>query len=135
MKPHEFYLDIDFWDDHCLLVWPVNQQQAEDWYKENFPENDPEDFSELADANMVSYCGNKRIIFMREWETSVEKIAFLAHECVHIANHILLDKGVREKKGQDETLAYFVSYLMRRFLEAIKQIEATPLGDVQSVGE
>jgi len=135
MKPHEFYLDIDFWDDHCLLVWPVNQQQAEDWYKEKFPKSDPEDFPQLVDGDMVSYCGNKRIIFMREWETSVEKIAFLAHECVHIANHILLDKGVREKKGQDETLAYFVGYLMRRFLEAIKQIEAMPLGDVRTVGE
>ena len=135
MKPHEFYLDIDFWDDHCLLVWPVNQQQAEEWYKEKFPERDPEDFSQLVDGDMVSYCGNSRIIFMRKWKTSVEKISFLSHECVHIANHILLDKGVREKKGQDETLAYFVGYLMRRFLEAIKQIEATPLGDVRAVGE
>jgi len=135
MKPNEFYLDIDFWDDHCLLVWPVNQQQAEDWYKEKFPESDPEDFSQLVDGDMVSYCGSRRIIFMRKWETSVEKIAFLSHECVHIANHILLDKGVREKKGQDETLAYFVGYLMRRLLEAIKQIEAMPLGDVRTVGE
>jgi hypothetical protein len=134
MKPHEFYLDIDFWEDHCNLVWPVNKESAEQWYKDKFPDKDPEDFPQLNDARAISYCGDSRIIFIKDWEMSVENISYLCHECVHIANHILLDKGVKEKKGYDETLAYFVGYLMRNFLEAIKQIEADPSGGERAVG-
>jgi hypothetical protein len=134
-KPHEYYLDIDFWEDHCLLVWPVTQETAEQWYKEKFPNVKEEDFPEINAAGMLSYCGDQRIIFMKEWEMSVEKIAWLAHECVHIANLILTDKGVDEKDGKDEALAYFVSYLMRKLLEAIKQIEGEIPADEQRVGE
>lgn len=134
MNPNEFYLDIDFWNDHCLIVWPADKEKAEKWYREKFPNREPETFNELEDADAVSYCGDARIIFLKEWEMSVEKISNLAHECVHIANHILVDKGVREKKGDDETLAYFVGYLMRHLLAAVKQIEEDLTGDVQSVG-
>jgi len=135
MKPHEYYLDIDFWEDHCLLVWPVTQQSAEEWYRNKFPNIKAEDFPEINTAGMLSYCGDQRIIFMKEWEMTTEKIAWLAHECVHIGNLILQDKGVDEKEGKDEALAYFVSYLMRKLLEAIKQIEEDDLGDERAVEE
>ena len=56
----------------------------------------------------------------------------LAHECVHVANHILLEKGVMEEKGEDETAAYFVGYLVRHLLEAFRQTEANAPADVQA---
>jgi len=135
MKPNEYYIDIDFWQDHCVLVWPVNRADAEEWYKQRFPLREPEEFSQLEDSDAISYCGDTRIIFIKKWEFNSENIGRLAHECVHIANHILADKGVKEKKGCDETLGYFVAYLLRNFLDAIKQIEEGDSGDERSTGE
>ena len=132
MKPHEFYLDIDFWDDYCLFVWPVTKESAEEWYKDKF--NESENCDDINTSTAITFLGdNRRIIFFKEWNGSIENIAILAHECIHVANYILKDKKVKEDENSDEVLAYFVGYLMRHFLGAIKQIEGVVPADGQTV--
>ena len=119
---HEFYLDIDFWDDHCLLVWPVNKEQAEAWFDKKFPDYEKQDFSALNSCQALSVLGSTcRVIFFREWKNNIDYMGHLAHECVHVSNFILNDKGVREEKGADEAQAYFVSFLFRKLYAALKQ--------------
>jgi hypothetical protein len=137
MKPKEFYVDIDVWEDGCWFVWPVNKEQAEEWFKDKFPKDESQEFEELADGHTdaLSYCGTPKVIFFKDWEMSSSKIGVLAHEIVHVANQTLSDRGVKEKKGCDEALCYLVGFLMRNALEQFKRIEAECLGDEQAVGE
>ena len=91
-------MDIELWEDHCILVWPVNREQANKWFAKKFPEVEADDFKMLDSCQAISVLGDTyRIVFFREWKNNEEYFGHLTHECVHISNHILLDKGVRRK--------------------------------------
>ena len=93
----EYYLEIDIYRGGCWLLWPSNRKQAEEWYNNKFKPT--------------------------EWHFNPEWISNLTHECVHVANHILEVRGVKEEKGCDEAQAYLVGFLVSRFLTALKSVK------------
>jgi len=121
MKTKEFYLKIDNWKSGCWLVWPVNRKQAEAWLHQKFTDDDSREIPHLDTADACTVCSCPPIIFLTKWNSSPEWIANLTHECIHVANHILEQRGVKEKEGCDEALAYLVGYLVESFMIALKK--------------
>jgi hypothetical protein len=122
-KISEYYLEIDIYRGGCWLVWTANRKDAEYWYNNKFKPPQKQEFPSLDDADAVSILGNVNIIILTEWKHTPEWISNLAHECVHVANHILEVRGVKEEKGCDEAQAYLVGFLLSRLLTALKSVK------------
>jgi len=122
-KPKEYYQEIDIYRGGCWLLWPSNREQAEDWYNNKFKHTERQEFHSLDEADAVSILGTSNVIVLTEWHNNPEWISNLAHECVHVANHILQNRGIKEEKGCDEAQAYLVGFLVSRFLTALKSIK------------
>lgn len=136
MKPKEFYISVDVFEDGCYFVWPVNKESAEEWFKENYPNYDAENFDDLLDGNTdaLAVHSSPKVIFFTDWDTTSDKISTLAHEIIHVSNYIIADKHIKEEKGCDEVLCYLVGFLMRNALEEFKRIEEENPGYEQAVG-
>jgi hypothetical protein len=122
-KPKEYYQEIDIYRGGCWLLWPSNREQAEEWYNNKFKHTERQEFISLDEADAVSILGTTNVIVLTEWHFNPEWISNLTHECVHVANHILEVRGVKEEKGCDEAQAYLVGFLVSRFLTALKSIK------------
>ena len=136
MKPKEFYIPVDVFEDGCWIVWSINKESAEEWFKDKFPNYDAENFDDFSDGHTdaLAVHSTPKVIFISDWETTSEKISTLAHEFIHVANYIILDKQIKEEKGCDEVLCYLVGFLMRKALEEFKRIGEENPGDEQAVG-
>jgi len=122
-KPKEYYLEIDIYRGGCWLLWPANRKQAEDWYNNKFKHTERQEFHSLDEADAVSILGTSNVIVLTEWRNNPEWISNLTHECVHVANHILHNRGIKEEKGCDEAQAYLVGFLVSRLLTALKSVK------------
>lgn len=47
------------------------------------------------------------------WIADPQDIVTLVHECIHLANRILRDRGITVTPTDDETLAYYHGYLFK----------------------
>lgn len=64
------------------------------------------------------------VVLPWEWESTPQKIATLAHECLHAAiilhriRHIPLPKDIHHENNDEEGLCYLTDWLIQKFLEA-----------------
>lgn len=56
------------------------------------------------------------IILNSKFDGSPALTAILAHECYHAVEFVLRDRGVSSNKSTSEAWAYYLSYLMEKFL-------------------
>jgi len=120
MKPKEYYLDIPVINSSCWFVWPVTKDSAKDWLNQKFGVE--HEFDNLGiTTNACAVLGSVPIVFLTEWKNNPEWISILVHECIHVGNYILKQRGIEEKEGYDEMQAYLIGHLVESFLTALKK--------------
>lgn len=60
------------------------------------------------------------IVLNSKYDDSPRVVATLAHECYHAVEFVLRDRGVASNKSTSEAWAYYLSYLMEKFLTHLK---------------
>lgn len=58
----------------------------------------------------------QRIIWLREFEWTVEDIAVMAHEIIHLVMRVLEDKLIPINDDNSETVAYLYEYYIKEIL-------------------
>lgn len=81
----------------------------------NQPEN-MDDFEAFVDRTQP----NEAWVFL-EKDTQVD---IIAHECLHVAHHILANVGVEPSYYNDETVCYLLGYLIEETLGFMMEIDA-----------
>jgi hypothetical protein len=115
--PYELYLEVSPFRVGCWFSVTKNKEEAKKWFNKKY--NQTIDLCEHGDAHAV--LSNPCVILLFNWKNTPTHISNLAHECVHVANHIIDFVSIKEKKGCDEVQAYLVGYLVDSFLTAIKK--------------
>lgn len=60
------------------------------------------------------------IVLSGRFDNSSHAVSTLAHECYHAVEFVLRDRGVASNKSTSEAWAYYLSYLMEKFLTHLK---------------
>ena len=122
-KPNEVFIDIDLYRDGFYLVWPVNSESAEKWFNSNFIPDEPQSFPSLDTlSSAIAVLGRPNVIFLTSWKKNDPLcISDLAHECLHITNHILQSKGVKEAPSCDEVQCYMLTFIMEKCIHFLNK--------------
>ncbi len=122
-KNRVFYLQIKAWND-CLSVYfsdikfllkdlkKVTTEEEYNSQQEFFGREKLGGFSSVE----LKRGGHASVIWIPNWDKTIDIRGTLVHECVHAAVRILHDKGVPIRIENDETLAYLTQYLFKECL-------------------
>jgi len=127
---HDFTLTIHHSgaEGHVYLLWPCDAEVLRQFVLERFDDDSGQRdtwsgkcfFSEKIDAKNGMPAA---IIALREWEVNPEKIALLAHECLHAAQWMLTQLAPKQDGQFDEweDSAYLLQGILKRALARLMQ--------------
>ena len=101
------------------LIWPVDAKKITAFMKHRFGVDYSRDneFGASVVELMNQDKGHHQIICLREWNRADPRdVSMLAHECFHVAEHILSKRGIVLGDCTAETYAYILESIMRRCL-------------------
>ena len=115
IKPHFFYCEL-----YMVNIYFYNNVSPEDtsmslkrFLKFNYPSERFEGSIGIA----IDFYGDY-VIWIKG--NAKRDLSCLAHECLHIANMILSNKGIKVSLKNDEAQAYLLGYLMKKCCEVLK---------------
>ncbi len=108
MKLSEPIFQADVW---FLYAGTIDELKA--WYKKMKLSSD---FDPKLQGYVEVYDHAGKYGVERTYILRIEENDFytLAHECIHLARHILDDRGIPFRPDNDETIAYYHGYWLKR---------------------
>lgn len=131
MKVKRF--NVSPYKDNLFLISPCTKESAEAWLRKRKIPADLSDFDETDGITLyVPMVGN--IVFLPNFEFTIENIGILIHELCHATFNTLNSRGVKEENGHEEAAAYLLDHLAVKclkwlFNEQLKRASAGASGE------
>lgn len=117
-------LKVPVVNDRIHLLWPFERSEAISFLK-SIKMNDCEVDEEMPKGTGSCVFGKEKgqgaVIFLKDWNESIDDYTALFHEVTHATAYILHDKGVKENREVPEMSCYLGDWIFRQLLIRLRK--------------